>query len=252
MQNERMTKEEIQTWCLHKLGAPFTKVEIGQENLDYCVEEACRWFSAKKGYKETITVAVGGGVALYDLPDQVDTVLDCTFSSSTLDYSYLVDPMSLIGGQIPTAMFGYGGSGNMGGMGGGDSGGFLSSYAQFTQYLGMAKRILNAESDWVQVNRQLLVLPPPRQSGLIVMEYKTHAFTVEKLNERDHDLVKRKVLCLVKEFVGRVRSKFGNYPTAQGQEAVDGGALLQESEKEFQLLEEEIFNSGFPMGILVG
>ena len=251
MQNQRMSKEEIQAWTIHKLGAPFTKVEIGQENLDYAFEEACRWFSAKKGYREQISMMVTPSQVLYDLPDKVDTILDCTFSASTMDYSYLVDPLNLIGGQIPTAMFGYGSSSGWGGSGG-EMGGFLSTYVQFTQYLGMAKRILNAESDWVQINRQLLVMPPPRTSGMMTMDVKIHSFTVEQLNERDHDLVKRMTLVLVKEFVGRVRSRFGNYPTAQGQEPLDGGALLQEAIAEKEILTQEIFDSGFPMGFFVG
>jgi hypothetical protein len=241
-----MNKAEMQTWTLHKLGAPFNKVEISQENLDFCFEEAVRWYSAKKGHKDKKNFQIVPGQVEYTLDDDVDTVLQITFTSQSTDYSYLVDPLNLIGGQIPTSMFGYGNQA------GGDTGGFLSTYAQFTQYLGMARRILNSDSEWLQLNSKLIIVPPPKSGGPALMEYKAHSFTVEQINEFDHDLVKRMLLALVKDFVGRVRSRFDNFPSAQGTVTIDGPKLLQESIEERDKLNEEIFESNFPIGFLHG
>jgi hypothetical protein len=52
--------------------------------------------------------------------------------------------------------------------------------------------------------------------------------------------------------VGRVRSKYDSFPTAQGTSIVDGPTLLDEARTEMELLEEEISLSGFPMMPVVG
>jgi hypothetical protein len=189
---------------------------------------------------------VSAGVQKYTLPDSVDTVTDITFTTTNHDYAYLVDPLNLINGQIPTAMFGYGGSS------GGESGGFLSTYVQFTQYLGMARRILNSELDWVQVNRDLLIIPVPKDSGTAMLDVKMHAFTIEQLKERDHDLVKRMALANAKEFVGRLRKRYATVPGAQGNVTSDGGEMMQEANADKEKLEQEVFDSGFPLGFYIG
>jgi hypothetical protein len=249
MNNGLMDAQGIQQWILRKLGAPFNKVEIGQDNLDDCIEDACRWFSAKKGFKGNCLLTIPPQKTEITLDDRIDTVLEVTFSASGSDLSYLIDPMFLIDGQIPTDTFG---AGLTGGSGGGETGGLLSSYAQVSQYLHMARRILGAEPEWVQRGRTLVIMPPPRAGLLAYIEYKAHKFTVEQLNERDHDLVKRMALAFAKEFVGRVRSKYEAYPGAQGAAVVDGRDLLAEAAQEKEGLMEEIAQSGFPLGFMIG
>jgi hypothetical protein len=77
--------------------------------------------------------------------------------------------------------------------------------------------------------------------------------TIEQLSERDHDLVKRYSLMASKKRLGRIRSKYpGGFPTAQGNVDLDGATLLEEARQEEEKLEQEVSESGFPMGFLLG
>jgi hypothetical protein len=234
-----MNSEELQQWILRKLGAPLVKVELGADHLADAINDAERWFAAKKGFKSHTTLNLDGSVE-YALPDEVDTVLDVAFTVNRNDIDSIVDPLSLVDGMPQNSLTGPG-----------NSMGLLSSYAQMSQYLSMAKRMLGSEMEWWQEGRKLIVLPPAT-SGTIRLDYKANRFTVEQLNERDHDLVKRMAFALAKETLGRIRSKFDAYPTAQGSVALDGSTLLAEAQAEKEGLEEEISASGYPMGFLVG
>jgi hypothetical protein len=136
----------------------------------------------------------------------------------------------------------------------GAGGGLVSGYVQSLQYLKTAMEVLGVQPEWYQQNDKLIVLGLA-QSGITsaLVEYKPHDFTVSQLQERDHDLVKRKALAFAKHFVGLVRTTASSFPGADGQQIpLNGDKMLEEAEKEQELLEEEIFNSAAPMGFMVG
>jgi hypothetical protein len=231
------------------LGAPIVRVELTGDHLKDAIDDAKRWFAAKKGHIVLKEFTIPGGTNIYELPDNVDTVLEVMSRDSI--YGIAVDPTFLglaQDGAIPIACS--------------FDGGVLpySTYTMFLQNLQMGKRVYSAEFDWRQVDRQLHVFPTDTEasigsapSGNYMMFYKDNSWTVEQLNERDHDLVKRYAKSKAKEILGRVRSKFeGGLPGAQENVTLDGQALLSESQTEIVDLETEISQSGFPMGIMLG
>lgn len=263
-QRELMDEAAIQLWILRYLGAPLVKVELTQAHLDDCIEDAKRWFTAKKGQKRILYFDVSPGVSEYTLPADVEVVLDVAFAS--------------VGGQTATQVIsagfgaGFGGVDIFGGLVMG-AGGFsiaaygftytaapgpLSSWVQYLQYLEQFGRIFSSELDWSQekIGDYVKIRLFPVQgypSGKLFVEYKSNMFTVSQLSERDHDLLKRFALVVAKERLGRVRSKYpGGYPTAQGTVDLDGATLLDEALTEKEKLEAEIFDSGFPMGFMLG
>jgi hypothetical protein len=243
-----MDEKAVQQWILRKLGAPLLRVELVQDDLDDAVEEARRWFSAKKGFKKVGTMGIVAGQVEYPLDEGIDTILDVTPTNNEVDVARFIDPMQLVDGLIPASIFGAG----LGGAGGyASSGGMLSSYAQTVQYLHQARTILGAEFEWEQRERSLLVFPA-RTNGSMIIHYKAATFTVEQLNERDHDLVKRYSLAVAREKLGTVRTKFAQTPGAQDAVTVDGPEQLEKAEREKEALTEEISQSGFPMGFLHG
>lgn len=240
-QSQLMDADAVAQWILRRLGAPFLKVELTQDHLDDALEDARRWFVAKKGVTKYWQTHASASVTEYILPNDADTVTNVMFSANPLDLSLVFSPFLLIDETIPYDVFAAP-----------SSGGLYSSFTQTLQYIEMGKRILGVEEDWFQTGRKLNIVPRARNEAYLIVEYKANTITVEQLSERDHDLVKRFALARAKNVVGRVRSKYDSFPTAQGTAGLDGPTLLDESRMELEKLEEEIIDSAFPMMPMMG
>lgn len=223
------------------MGAPMVKVEITKEQLCDALDMAIRWFAAKKGVMRFLKLPINSGQTVYCLPDEVDTVIDVVFSVPPFDLSLIFSPFILEDDVVPYDVFAAP-----------QSAGLYSSFVQNLQYVEQAKRILGAEPDWRQEDRNLHLFPIPKDASMALVEYKTNCFTLENLSERDHDLVKRYALAWTKRIVGRIRSKYESYPGAQGTINLDGAELKEEAREELEALEEEIFSSGMPAHFIVG
>lgn len=236
-----MDEDQLKEWILRQLGAPLIKVEITKEQLEDCVEMGKRWFSAKKGLPRSTAFQVLDGLNEYDLPDDVDKVFDVVFSTNPLDLSLVFSPYLMQDEKVPYDVFAAP-----------RAAGVYSSLAQTIQYIETVKRILGADLDWRQEGRKLYIFPIPKNATSIRIEYKAKTFDAVELEERDHDLLKRYALAMAKKIVGRIRSKYDSFPTAQGTASLDGQALLDEASIEVDKLEEEISDSAGPMGFISG
>lgn len=239
-----MNEAEMRQWVLRRLGAPLHKVELCEEHVTDAVEQARRWFSAKKGQKKQVYVSVLSSKVEYDLDaidPQIDTILDVAFTQQKLDLSLIFSPFTLLEEKIPYDVFASGASG-----------GLYSSYLQSLQYIEMAKRILGADFEWRQDQRTLRISPIPGDARSIIMDVKLHCVKVEDLNERDHDLVKRYALAKAREDLMWILGKYGEFPGAQGTVSLNYAILQEQIQAELEKLEEEIFLSAGPSGFLTG
>lgn len=232
---------QVQEWILRRLGAPFVKVELSKESLADALEFAKRWFAAKKGVIKLLNLQVQDGVTEYRLEDDVDTVTDVIPTVAPLDISLIFSPFILIDDKVPYDVFAAP-----------SSAGLYSSYVQTLQYIEQAKRVLGAEFDWRQDGRMLHIFPLPKNSASIVVEYKSNVFDVAQLNERDHDLIKRYALAKAMMDVGRIRSKYDSFPSAQGSANLDGLTMMDDARAVIEKLEEEIYDSAMPMHFVTG
>lgn len=239
--NTLMNEEQLLKWMLRRLGAPLLKVELTQCHFEDNISDAKHWFSAKKGVKRQMVFATEPGKVEYKLPDEVDTVLDVAFSVPPLDISTVFYPFATQGESIPYNAFMAPGSG-----------GLYSSYTQTLMYVETAKRILGAEPDWRQEGRLLYLFPVPKNANGVWMDYKANILTIEQLNERDHDLVKRYALAKARLDLAEIRGKYDAYPGAQGSTTLNASTLKQTGEAEIEKLEEEIILSGYPLGFQTG
>lgn len=230
--NPLMNEAQLKQWILRRLGAPFWKVELSDDHLNDSVEFARRWFSAKKGVRRLVNLPQYTNTPVYELPDVVDIVLDVSFEVSPMDISLVFSPYILQNEKVPYDVFAAP-----------SAAGIYSSYTQTVQYIEMAKRILNAEPDWRQEGRLLYVFPVPKRNGYIAVEYKSHDFTIEHLDERDHDLVKRYALAKAKLDLVEVRNKYTEFPGAQGPTNMNWAQLYAEATAEIEALEKEIYQS---------
>jgi len=236
-----MNEEQLLKWMLRRLGAPLLKVELTECHFEDNISDAKHWFSAKKGVKRTMVFPTEPGKVEYKLPDEVDTVLDISFSVPPLDISTVFYPFAQQGESIPYNAFMAPGSG-----------GLYSSYTQTLMYVETAKRVLGAEPDWRQEGRLLYLFPVPKNANGVWMDYKANILTIEQLNERDHDLVKRYALAKARLDLAEIRGKYDSYPGAQGSTTLNAVILRETGQAEIEKLEEEIILSGYPMGFSTG
>jgi hypothetical protein len=238
-----MKEPELKKWIRRRLGAPILKIPLTEEHLDDAVREAKRWFAAKKGVERIVQFNLYAGQVEYDVPPDCDAVYDISFQVSPLDISLIFAPNIIADEKIPYNVFAAP-----------SSVGLYSSFVQALQYTEMAKRVLNAEANWIffQYRKKVLILPNPMGGGVAVMEYKSNVNTIEQLPERDHDLVKRFSLAWARRDLGEIFSRYDAFPTAQGSSRLNGPELKQQAQAEFEKLEQEIFDSAMPMPFVVG
>jgi hypothetical protein len=198
-----------------------------------------RWFAAKKGVDRDLTMDLYAGQVEYKMPDDCDMVLDVAFQVSPLDISLIFAPYNIAQDEkVPYSVFSAGATG-----------GLYSSLLQSLQYVEMAKRMINAERNWIYFPHKkiLLLLPDPKGGGKVFIEYKSTCNTIEQLPERDHELVKRYALAWAKQDLGMIYSKYSTWPTAQGNVSLNGDTLMAQARYEFEKLEDEIYESAKPM-----
>ena len=137
-----MDVDALKRWVLRRLGAPIWKIEFTPEHVDDSVEEAIRWFAAKKGAYRLGILTIQPGVVEYTLSNEVDVVLDVHFSSPESDLSLIFSPFLILDEKVPYDVFAAP-----------QSVGLYSSYVQTLQYIETAKRVLSAELDWEWAGR---------------------------------------------------------------------------------------------------
>lgn len=239
--NTLMNEAALLNWMLRRLGAPLLKVELTQCHFEDNISDAKHWFSAKKGVKKQTIIRTVPGQVEYKLADEIDTVLDVAFSVPPMDISTVFYPFATQGESIPYNAFMAPGSG-----------GLYSSYTQTLMYVETAKRILGAEPDWRQEGRSLYLFPVPKNDNGVWVDYKANIITIEQLNERDHDLVKRYALAKAKADLAEIRGKYDSYPGAQGSTTLNSAILRESALAEIEKLDEEIILSGYPLGFTTG
>jgi hypothetical protein len=245
--NKLLNREELGEWILRRLGAPFWEIELCQQHVTDAVEQAVRWFAAKKGVSKLFTVQTLPGVVEYELDCEVDRVIDVAYETHKLDLSLIFSPFTLLEEKIPYDVFASGGSG-----------GLYSSYVQALQYIEMAKRVLSAEFEWTEIKNgntspsKLFIAPPPAESRRLVVWAKINFTQIEELGERDHDLVKRYALAKAREDLAFIRGKYGEYPSAQGSTTLNWDIILSTAREDIEKLDEEIMGVGYPMGFVTG
>lgn len=239
MSSRLMTEPELKKWILRRLGSPVTRVCLDALQVDDAVEEAMRWFAAQKGVDRDMTIDLFAGQVEYQMPDDCDAVLDVAFQVSPLDISLIFAPYNIAQDEkVPYSVFTAGATG-----------GLYSSLLQSIQYVEMAKRMINAERNWLYFpyKKILLLLPDPKGGGKAFIEYKSTCLTLEQLPERDHQMVRRYALAWAKRDLGMIYSKYSSWPTAQGQVQLNGESLINQAKEEMAKLEDEIYESAKPM-----
>jgi hypothetical protein len=244
--SQLLTEEELVPWIKRRLGAPVLKVVLENEHFHDAIQEAKRWFAGKKGVDKEVVIDMVGGQVEYPMPDDCDAVYDVSFSVNPLDISLIFAPHIFADEKIPYNTFAAP-----------SSVGLYSSLVQALQYVDMAKRILNADTNFIYFTHKntVFLLPDHRAGGgggKALVEYKSSCTTLQLLPERDHDMVKRYALAHAMQDLGMILSRYDSMPSAQGTVRLNGPELLAKSDKMFEKLDQELADSAFPMPFVTG
>jgi len=236
-----MDEAALGQWILRRLGAPVWCVELTQDHINDAIKSAVDWFTAKKGAFKLGHFTLVSGQPMYCLPDEVEIILDLFFPAPESDISLIFSPYLLLDEKVPYDVFAAP-----------QSVGLYSSYTHTLQYIETAKRVLSAEMDWEQRGRQVWITPVPKQVGKCIYEYKSCVFNIQQLPYRDHYLIKNYALAVAMRDLALIRGKFASFPTAQGDQSLNGDVLLSEANAMLEKLNEEIMLTGYPMKFTTG
>jgi hypothetical protein len=147
-------------------------------------------------------------------------------------------------------------------------GSFYGTLNQMVAHAATARRVIGAEPAWEydkDINT-LHIYPNDHQSGTVIARYASTTLNAvdptapattpindfKKLRWRDRDLILRYARAALKVRLGRVRSKYTEWPSAGGAKSLDGETLLGEGQGEFDTLTTELIGLSDPVPFVVG
>lgn len=226
-------EEEIKSFILGRLGYPITRVELSDFQIKSVIDEATTKLSnhAPMWATQFLSFKTIAGTAIYELPRYV---LD--------GLVYVVYKKDLLGipGMGQTLEQDY----------------FLKYFQQnflFNDFsiaefnllqisLEMMRKILGQDGSFDVVNNQYLQLyPVPALTGdSVIVQYR--ALDSNTLHPAYKVFIQKYALALAKGVLGQVRGKYKTLPGPGGGAQLNGDALIQQSEKELEILEKQLIS----------
>lgn len=238
-----MKLEEIKSLVEMEMGEPTICSDLDDSAWEKIFLKAKVWFRAKKGVIRCWKFNIVSGKTTYDVPPDFLAVVDVALPASGRSDWFNLGITEL----IPTWALGAGFQGNVP---------FdLGSYQALLNHRSSMRHLFGSTPTWWYECDKLHVSGGSYcgsgASGPAVLFYKTKEFSLEELNGRDEDLIYRYCLAVVKQVVGRIRSKYSTYPAANGGISMDGESLIAEALQSFEALDREIWESQGPMGTIL-
>lgn len=229
-----------------ELGLPTVDVELDECQWDAIVARAKRWFKAKKGVLDCVTIPLVEGKTEYDFPDNACVIIDVILPQRSDIQSLLslgffdVIPFNALNLGVVTSAFNS-----------------YSSYAQILQALETRRRVFSAEPGWEVLCGKLHIfggsgICDGTGPGVMLIVFKKTEWSVDELKDRDDQIFYDYMKAVAMQVLGRIRSKYKSYPAAGGQIDTDGPELLEDAKEMFEKLEEEIADSQGPMSVIYG
>jgi hypothetical protein len=235
-------REQIREYIYHMLGAPTLKLELDEQNLDFCIDQALKIFEdyAPREYFQYYTFRTTPGQSVYELPPDVGMVRN-VFYRKTGTFSFQA---SDLGGAIPIEYFYPGGA--YASIQGGlidptqPIWGRMGEWVLYKQYEQMYSRVSSSLGGWEWIGgfRHIKLYPIPYRPQMVIVHY------LQKMKDWGEvcQAMQEGALTYAKEILGRVRSKYGNPPGPGGGMQLDGQALLQEAREDREKWFENLCN----------
>lgn len=253
-------RQEALGWMQRNLGGGVVVLEVEEEHVDDAFDDALRWFTARKGIDRLAAVNLSSGVQEYAAPDDCDEVIEMYFPGVQLDIIAAVNPYAFIDiDQLPVAYQ------SITGVPGGS---FYGTLHQILSHAETARRVVGSEPAWEyhKATNTVLIYPRNQRSGSAVIRYISTTINTEDPEDeavgpkndfrtmrfRERDIILRYASQQLKLRLGRVRSKYTDWPSAGGSKSMDGDSLVTEALGEIEKLDEEVKALAEPVPFLVG
>ena len=249
------TRVGIREWMKRKLGQPKVRVHLDKLNWDDSINDALAWFFENVGFKRRHNLTLVDDTAAYELPDDVDDVLELT----PYREGNMVPPMGSFGVDPSGQMFSEEGVLFIGqGVGVPQGGGMVSQLAERLIYSDAMGDMLGTELDWDwdEEARRLLILNPLDGIGgkIVQILYRTNKleedFVFEsmmpKLTLRQFNMIRMWALAEAMENLANVIGKYENIPGSSGELRMNADAMRSSAEAEKERLRDKLMNEGFP------
>lgn len=229
--NRAKVRDQIREYILHMLGAPAMELELDEQNIDFCVDQALMIFEdyAPPEYFTYYSFDTIPGKSVYKLRPDVGHVLQVYYNEHPRPGIYANE----IGGSLPIE-FMYPGTSMAGGFGGfqpnfpmwGDAG----TFAAYTAYGSMFTKLASAIGSWEWVDdyHTIKLYPTPFRS----INVSVHYLQKNKDWPRVTQAMQEGALSYAKEILGRIRSKYSTIPGPGGGLQLDGATLLAEAQRD--------------------
>lgn len=235
-------RESLRDYILHMLGAPRIRIELTEQNIDFCIDQALQHVEeyAPREYFDWYSFKTTAGVSVYELPPDVGYVRNVSYMDQG-NYSYMA---SQLGGQIPLEYF-YNGGAYSSFMGGQIDPitpiwGRMAEWALYKMYEQTYTRLASRIGGWEFVggHRHIKLYPVPCSGVQVSVQYLQRC--------KDWECVtipmKQGALIFAKFILGRVRSWVKNPPGPNGGLQLDGDTLLQEAKEDYKTWLEDLNN----------
>jgi hypothetical protein len=214
------------------LGAPALKLELDEQNIDFCIDQALKIFEdyAPREYFQYYVFRTEAGKSVYELPAEVGLVRNVFYK----EQGTFAFQASDLDGAIPIEYFYPGGAYSS--IQGGlidpiqPIWGRMGEWVLYKQYEQMFSRVSSNLGGWEWLGgfRNIKLYPVPYASQQVIVHY------LQKMKDWGEvtQAMQEGALTYAKEILGRVRSKYSSPPGPGGGMQLDGQALLQEARED--------------------
>lgn len=242
-------RQQIRDYILNMLGAPAIKLELDEQNIDFCIDQALMIFEdyAGREYYSYHVFTTIPGQSVYKMPPDVGLIRN-VFYKEMGNFAFQASDLD---GAIPVEYFYPGGS--YASIQGGlidpiqPIWGRMGEWVLYKQYEQMYSRVSSNLGGWEWIGGfgTIKLYPIPFKAQRVIVHYLQKNKDWPEVRQA----MQEGALSYAKEIVGRIRSKYPSPPGPGGGMQLDGQQLLQEAKEERQKwFEDLIYKFGEPLG----
>lgn len=222
--------QNIKDFILARLGFPTVKVELTDFQIQTCIEESISKldYHAPLWMTQFAVFSTSANINVYELPPHIaNNLVDVVFRSAL--FTLGATPGSL---EYDFALMFFGNVGLFNNF-------KVSEFVIMQMYLKQIRKYLSQETTWNVINNKYLqIYPVPDNNDGVILQFR--GIDIETMHPLYKNWVQRYSLCVAKEILGQVRSKFKTIPGPGGGSQLNGEILLLQAEKEKEKLIEEL------------
>jgi hypothetical protein len=246
--NREKVREDIKDYVLLMLGAPTVKVELDEQGLDLCVDQALMIFEEYAGreFFDYYTFRTTPGKSVYKLPDDVGIVRN-VFWKKNATYAFQANDL---GGAIPVEYFYPGGAYSS--IQGGlidpiqPIWGRMGEWVLYKQYEQMFSRVSSQIGgwEWVSDTGHIKLYPTPCGAQHCIVHYLQKCKDWKQVNQA----MQEGALCHAMIMLGHIRGKYQSPPGPGGGMQLDGEYMKQKGWELKEKWQEELINKFGDLG----